>query len=71
MSWFAAQSEGRDPQELSRELGRYLRAARVDRALDGLAGAFGCRRFLVVGLISNLLVRPVDPKHHLAANAQA
>jgi hypothetical protein len=47
MSWFAAQSEGRDPQELSRELGRYLRAARVDRALDGLAGAFGCRRFLV------------------------
>ncbi|MCF7786135.1 MAG: OFA family MFS transporter [Prosthecobacter sp.] len=26
---------------------------------------------LVVGLISNLLVRPVDPKHHLAENAQA
>jgi len=26
---------------------------------------------LVVGLISNLLVSPVDPKHHLAENVQA
>ncbi len=47
MGWLDENSRGRDPKEFGHELGRYLRAARVDKALDGLAGPFGCRRFLV------------------------
>lgn len=47
MGWFERQAAGRDPQEVSREHGRYVRAAGVDRALQALAGPFGVRRFLV------------------------
>jgi hypothetical protein len=47
MGWFDRMREGRDPAEVLREQGRYVRAARVDRALDLLAGPYGCRRFLV------------------------
>ena len=47
MSWFERQARGRDPDAVSREHGRYLRAAGVDRALEQLAGPFGVRRFLL------------------------
>lgn len=47
MGWFERQATGRDPREVSREHGRYVRAAGVDRALEALAGPFGVRRFLV------------------------
>ena len=57
MSWMTVHGEGMDAQAWSRELGRYLRAARVDRALDGLAGPFGCRRFLVRFALRNGKVR--------------
>lgn len=47
MSWFNRQAEGRNPEAVAREHGRYLRAAGVDGAMDALAGPFGVRRFLV------------------------
>lgn len=47
MGWFERQSAGRDPRAVSREHGRYVRAAGVDRALEALAGPYGVRRFLV------------------------
>ncbi len=45
MSWFAQQTGG--DTAAAREQGRYLRAAGVARALDGLCGPFGVRRFVV------------------------
>ncbi len=47
MSWFERQARGRDPEAVSKEHARYLRAAGVDRALDTLSGPYGVRRFLV------------------------
>ncbi len=47
VSWFDAQLQGRDPDEVLQEHARYIRAARVDAALDALAGPYGCRRFVV------------------------
>lgn len=57
MGWFDRMREGRDPAEVLREQGRYLRAAKVDRALDQLAGPYGCRRFLVRFALRGLKVR--------------
>lgn len=47
MGWFERQCSGRDPGEVAKEHARYVRAAGVDRALDGLAGPYGLRRFIV------------------------
>ncbi|MCB9778507.1 MAG: hypothetical protein H6742_08100 [Alphaproteobacteria bacterium] len=47
MSWFDRQVRGRDRDEVMREHARYVRAAGVDVALDGVAGPYGLRRFIV------------------------
>lgn len=47
MGWFERQSMGRTESEIAQTQGRYLRAARVDQALETLAGPFGVRRFVV------------------------
>jgi len=47
MGWNRAKSGGLSAQALGQDLARYIRAARVDAALDVLAGPFGCRRFLL------------------------
>ena len=57
MGWFDRQREGREVGEVTREHGRYLRAARVDKALDLLAGPYGCRRFLLRFSARGLKVR--------------
>jgi hypothetical protein len=47
MSWFERNLKGRNPDELDKELGRYLRASGVDRALMQMCGSYGCRRFVI------------------------
>ena len=47
MSWFARQAQTSTPEKVTRDQGRYLRAAGVDRALDQWAGPYGVRRFVV------------------------
>jgi len=47
MGWFERHLDGRDPEELETEIGRYLRAAGVDRALTQMCGPFGVRRFVI------------------------
>ena len=46
MSWFARQAQTSTPEKVTRDQGRYLRAAGVDRALDQWAGPYGVRRFV-------------------------
>ncbi len=57
MGWFERHAAGRDPREVSREQGRYVRAAGVDRALEALAGPYGVRRFLVRFAVRGARVR--------------
>ena len=47
MAWFERYLDGRQPEELETEIGRYLRAAGVDRALLQMCGPFGVRRFVI------------------------
>ena len=47
MSWFERNLQGRSPDDLDVELGRFLRAAGVDRALEQMCGPYGCRRFVI------------------------
>ena len=47
MGWFERHLEGRPPEELETEIGRYVRAAGVDRALIQMCGPFGVRRFVI------------------------
>ncbi len=47
MGWFERQLEGRAPEEVEKEHGRYLRAAGVDRAIDTLNGPYGVRRYII------------------------
>ena len=47
MGWFERQLAGSNESAVLAAQGRYIRAAGVDRALEGLAGPFGVRRFLV------------------------
>ncbi len=47
MGWFERQLDGRTPEEVEREHGRYLRASAVDRALAQFSGPFGVRRYVV------------------------
>jgi hypothetical protein len=47
VSWFLRHSRSRSPDEFNREIGRYLRAAGVDRALEQWSGPFGVRRFVI------------------------
>ena len=47
MTWFERQLNGRSPEEVDLEHGRFLRAAGVDRALHALSGTFGVRRYVV------------------------
>jgi hypothetical protein len=47
MGWFERQLNGRPPEDLEDELGRFVRAAGVDRALLTLCGPFGVRRFVI------------------------
>lgn len=47
MTWFDRQLNGRSPEEVELEHGRFLRAAGVGRALDALSGTFGVRRYVV------------------------
>ncbi len=47
MSWFERNLKGRNPDELDKELGRFVRASGVDRALEQMCGPYGCRRFVI------------------------
>jgi len=47
MGWFERHLDGRQPEELEKEIGRYIRAAGVDRALTQMCGPFGVRRFVI------------------------
>ena len=47
MGWFERQLEGRAPEDVEKEHGRYLRAAGVDRAIDALNGPYGVRRYII------------------------
>ncbi|MAY81225.1 MAG: hypothetical protein CL930_10630 [Deltaproteobacteria bacterium] len=47
MGWFERQLNGREPEEFEKELGRYLRAAGVDKAFQRLCGPYGVRRFVI------------------------
>ena len=47
MGWFDRQLDGREPEDLEDEIGRFARAAGVDRALLKVCGAFGVRRFVI------------------------
>ncbi len=47
MGWFERHLDGREPEELETEIGRYLRAAGVDRALVQMCGPYGVRRFVI------------------------
>ena len=47
MGWFERHLDGRPPEELETEIGRYVRASGVDRALIQMCGPFGVRRFVI------------------------
>jgi hypothetical protein len=47
MGWFDRQLSGREPEDLEDELGRFVRASGVDRALTTICGPFGVRRFVI------------------------
>jgi hypothetical protein len=47
MSWFERNLGGESPQAFSKEQGRFLRAAGLDRALEVLSGPYGLRRYVV------------------------
>jgi hypothetical protein len=47
MTWFDRQLSGRPPEEVEIEHGRLLRAAGVDRAIEGFSGTYGVRRYVV------------------------
>jgi len=47
MGWFDRQLDGREPEDLEDEVGRFARAAGVDRALMKICGPFGVRRFVI------------------------
>ena len=47
MSWFERSLNGREPEELDQEVGRFVRASGMDRALTEMCGPFGCRRFVI------------------------
>ena len=64
MSWFARNLQGRDPDELDEELGRFLRAAGVDRALEQMCGPYGCRRFVIRYSIQGATVALTDLETH-------
>ena len=47
MSWFERSLQGREPEELDKEVGRFVRASGLDQALTQMCGPFGCRRFVI------------------------
>ena len=47
MGWFDRQLDGREPEELEDEIGRFARASGVDRALLKMCGPYGVRRFVI------------------------
>ncbi len=47
MGWFDRQLDGREPDALDDEIGRFVRAAGVDRCLHKICGPFGVRRFVI------------------------
>ena len=47
MGWFERQLGGREPEELEDELGRFVRASGVDRAITTICGPYGVRRFVI------------------------
>jgi hypothetical protein len=47
MTWFERQLNGRSPEEVELEHGRFVRAAGVGPAIDALSGTYGVRRYVV------------------------
>jgi hypothetical protein len=47
MSWFERSLQGREPEDLDKEVGRFVRASGLDQALTQMCGPFGCRRFVI------------------------
>lgn len=64
MSWFEQKLQGRDPSELDAELGRFIRAAGVDRALEQMCGPYGCRRFVIRYAVVDGVVSLTDLETH-------
>ena len=64
MGWFERHLEGRPPEDLETEIGRYIRASGVDRALIQMCGPFGVRRFVIRYAQDGDLIKLTDLETH-------